>query len=87
MEPLTIPRILDLVTLATALLAAWFWYRASTMHPRRVRLDEEIDAQDINRLVTAMRRSAFLNRRAALASAASAGTFALKMMHDVLVAL
>jgi hypothetical protein len=39
---------------------------------------EELNAAGINRIVVAVNRSAILNRRAALASAASAACFALR---------
>ncbi|MGL4241736.1 MAG: hypothetical protein ACRCTI_11540 [Beijerinckiaceae bacterium] len=81
-----LPRLLDLLALATALLAAWFWYRASSFGVRRVDRDEQLDHRDFNRLVTAMNRTQILNRRAALASAASALALAFKLAHDLLLA-
>jgi hypothetical protein len=80
----SIPRLLDLLALITALVAAWLWYKASKSPTRRISLKEQIDAQDFNRIVTAMKRSGLLNRRAALATAASALALALKIAHDLL---
>jgi hypothetical protein len=84
MTAFTIPRLLDLLAVGTALFAAWLWYRAGNNSTRRLSLGETLDAQDFNRLVTAMNRSGILNRRAALATAASALAVALKFAHDLL---
>lgn len=70
--------ILDVLAILTALAAAWLWYRAGRQAIRRVSRYEELNAADINRIVVAVNRSAILNRRAALASAASAACFALR---------
>jgi len=64
--------LLDVAAIVTALLAANFWYQAGARTVRRVSKYERLDAADINRVVVAINRSAILNRRAALASAASA---------------
>jgi hypothetical protein len=80
-----IVRILDVAALSTALLAAWLWYQAGNSPARRISLGEEIDAQDFNRIVTAINRAGILNRRAALASAASALAVAAKFAHDLLL--
>ncbi len=55
-------RILDLFALSTALVAAWLWYRAGNCPTRRISLGETIDAQDFNRIVTAINRAGILNR-------------------------
>jgi hypothetical protein len=73
-------QILELLAIAAALLAAWYWYQAGDRPPRRISSDEELDAADINRIVVALHRAAILNRRAALASAASASMIALSMI-------
>ena len=70
--------VLDLAAILTALVAAALWYQAGSRPVRRISRFEELDAADINRLVVAMNRSAILNRRAALASAASGVCFALR---------
>jgi hypothetical protein len=85
MAAATIPRLFDLLALSTALMAAWLWYKASSCPTRRISLGETLDAQDFNRVVTAMNRSQILNRRAALASAASAFAVALKFTYDFLM--
>jgi hypothetical protein len=77
-------RLFDLAALLTAVLAAWLWFRASSNHVRRISLHEQLDAQDFNRIVIAMNRTQILNRRAALATAASALAIAIKYAHDLL---
>jgi len=63
--------VLDILAIVSAVAASVLWYRAGAREVRRVSKSEELDAADINRLVVAMNRSAILNRRAALATAAS----------------
>ncbi len=70
--------VLDAAAIGTALVAAWFWYMAGTRSVRRISRFERLDAADLNRIVVAFNRSAILNRRAALASAASAVCIALR---------
>jgi hypothetical protein len=82
---MTLLRTIDAFALVSALLAAWLWYRASSVPVRRVARDEEIDHLDLNRIVTAINRTQALNRRAALATAVSAGVIALRFAYDVLV--
>jgi hypothetical protein len=82
---LALGQILDLLALFTALAAAWFWFRASSQTVRRVSKSEELNALDLNRIVTAINRSQLLNRRAALATAVSALAIALKYAHNVVV--
>lgn len=79
--------LLDLAAIAAALMAAWFWYLAGGHQPRRVTRDEELDAADINRIVVALHRAAILNRRAAVASAASATMIALRLVAPWLISL
>ena len=79
--------VLDVVGIATALLAAWLWYAAGRRRLRRVSRFEELDAADLNRIVTTINRSSLLNRRAALAAAASAATLALRFAADLLAGL
>ncbi len=81
---MTIARLLDLVALASAVAAAWLWYRASSNVVRRIEKDEEIDNRDLNRIVVAINRTQILNRRAALATAVSALAFAAKTANDLL---
>lgn len=79
--------ILDMAAIVTALIAAWFWYRAGSRMVRRISQFEQLDAADINRIVIAFNRGAILNRRAALASAASAFCFALRFGAGLAIAI
>jgi hypothetical protein len=78
-----LPRALDVLALLSALVAAWLWYKASSYHVRRIDKDETLDHKDFNRIVVAMNRTQMLNRRAALATAASALAIALKFADDL----
>ena len=78
-------RLLDLAALISALVAAYLWWKASCNHVRRISLTEELNAQDFNRIITAMNRSQLLNRRAAIATAVSALAIAMKFAHDLLM--
>lgn len=69
---------LDVLAIFAALAASWLWYSAGSRPVRRVSRFEELDAADLNRIVVTINRSALLNRRAALASAASAACLALR---------
>ncbi len=80
---MTLARLLDVIALLSALIAAWLWYRASSNVVRRIEKDEEIDHRDLNRIVVAINRTQILNRRAALATAISAVAFAAKMANDL----
>ncbi len=82
----TLLTALDLGAIITAIFASAFWYQAGARTVRRVSRFEVFDVADINRMVTAMNRSAILNRRAALASAASAACFALRFAADAATA-
>lgn len=79
--------VLDVFGIATALLASWLWYAAGRRRLRRVSRFEELDAADLNRIVTMFNRSSLLNRRAALAAAASAAVLALRFVADLLADL
>lgn len=76
-------QILDVFAIITALLAAWLWFRASSCTVRRISRSEEVNSLDLNRIVTALNRSQMLNRRAALATAASALVIAFKYGVDL----
>lgn len=77
---------IDTLAIATALGASWLWYLAGRRPVRRISRFEELNAADINRIVVAMNRSAILNRRAALATAASAACLALRFAADLAIA-
>jgi hypothetical protein len=76
-------QFLDVLALISALGASYLWWKASCNHVRRISLTEELDAQDFNRIVIAMNRSQLLNRRAAIATAVSALSIAMKFGHDL----
>lgn len=82
---LTLFTILDVAAILSSLVAAALWYQAGARTVRRVSRLETLDYADINRMVVAMNRSAVLNRRAALASAASAICFALRFAASLAV--
>ena len=79
--------VLDLFGITTALLAAWLWYAAGRRPLRRISRFEDLDAADLNRIVTTINRSNLLNSRAALAAAASAASLALRFAADLLARL
>ena len=76
--------ILDALGIATAMLAAWWWYRTGARRLRRVSRFESLDQTDLNRIVTAINRNSVLNSRAALATAISAVCLALRFMLDLI---
>ena len=71
---------LDLVAIAAALVASWLWLRASSNRVRRVSYEEQLTAADMNRIVVSINRSQILNSQAALATAISAITVAVRMI-------
>jgi hypothetical protein len=64
---------------AGALLSSWLWWLASRQRLRRISRLEELDAGDVNRIVTALNRTQILNSRAAVAASATAALAALRM--------
>ncbi|MFO1148147.1 MAG: hypothetical protein U1E62_07195 [Alsobacter sp.] len=64
--------VLDFAIVVTALASAFLWWKASGQRLRRMDTREELDAHDINRIVTALNRTQILNSRAALATAVAA---------------
>ncbi len=77
--------IVDVTALLTALIAAWFWFRASERQVRRVSYRETLDAADYNRLVIALNRAQLLNSRAAIATGVSALLVAIRLFLDLLI--
>lgn len=75
---------LDALAIGTALYAAWLWFLASRHKLRRVRHNEVLDARDINRMIVSINRTQILNSRAALATAVSAVTVALRFLANFL---
>jgi len=72
--------VLDLFIALTACLSAWFWWVASRQRVRRISRTEELDAGDMNRIVTALNRTQILNARAALFTALAAGSAAVRIL-------
>lgn len=77
--------VLDLAATFSSLVAAALWYQAGARTLRRISRFEDLDHADLNRLVVAMNRSALLNRRAALASAAAAICIAFRFAASLVL--
>lgn len=77
--------LLDLASIISSLAAAGLWYQAGARTVRRVSRLETLDYADLNRMVVAMNRSAILNKRAALASAAAGICFALRFTASLIM--
>jgi hypothetical protein len=75
----------DVLTIALALLAAYLWFASSRNRYRRISHREELTAHDLNRIIVALNRSQISNQRAALATAASAFSLALRLGLDLLL--
>ena len=76
--------LLDLSIVAAALVSTALWMMASRRRVRRVSRHEELDAADMNRLITAMNRTQILNARAALATAVATLLAGARVFLDVL---
>ena len=85
--PYVLVIMLDVLAILAALAASWLWYLAGRRPIRRISRFEELNAADMNRMVTAFNRSSILNRRAALASAASAACVALRFVSSLMADL
>jgi hypothetical protein len=72
-------QVLDFAIVVAALASAYLWWKASGRRLRRVDTREELDAHDINRIVTALNRAQILNSRAALATAAASVLAGLRL--------
>lgn len=77
--------VLDLAAIGSSLIAAGLWYQAGAHTVRRISRFEDLDYADLNRIVVAMNRSALLNRRAALASAAAAICIAFRFAASLAI--
>lgn len=75
----TLNLVLDLMIALAACLSAWFWWAASRQRVRRISRTEELDAGDMNRIVTALNRTQILNARAALFTALAAVSAAARI--------
>lgn len=76
--------LLDIAILASALASAALWARASRHRLRRVSRFEELDAADLNRIVTALNRAQILNARAAMTTALAASLAAVRLVLDIM---
>ncbi len=76
----TLNLVLDLMIALAACLSAWFWWVASRQRVRRISRTEELDAGDMNRIVTALNRTQILNARAALFTALAAVSAAARIL-------
>ncbi len=70
----------DLSIAALALASGWFWWVASRQRLRRISRNEQLDAADINRIVTALNRTQIMNARAAAMASVAAVLAALRMV-------
>ena len=64
-------RLLDAGIIVAALVSSYLWWLSSRNRVRRISRHEEIDAADLNRIVTTLNRTQILNARAAVATAAA----------------
>ncbi len=71
--------VLDGVIGLCALASSYVWWLASRQRLRRISRLEELDAADMNRLVTVLNRTQILNARAALLASATAAHAALRI--------
>ncbi len=71
--------VLDGLIGLCALASSYVWWLASRQRLRRISRLEELDAADMNRLVTILNRTQILNARAALLASATAALAALRI--------
>ncbi len=71
--------VLDGVIGLCALASSYVWWLASRQRLRRISRLEELDAADMNRLVTVLNRTQILNARAAMLASATAALAALRI--------
>lgn len=62
-----------------ALASSFMWWLASRQRLRRISRLDELEAGDMNRIVTALNRTQILNARAALLASATALLAAVRM--------
>jgi membrane protein implicated in regulation of membrane protease activity len=73
-------QLLDAAIVVAALVSAWLWWRASAQRMRRVSRHEELNAADLNRMVTVLNRMQIFGARAALATAVAAALAGLRLI-------
>lgn len=71
--------LLDLTIGLGALVSAIFWWLASRQRLRRISRHEELNAADLNRIITVLNRAQILNARASIAASFAAALAALRM--------
>ncbi|AOG06875.1 MAG: hypothetical protein Q8R85_05335 [Bosea sp. (in: a-proteobacteria)] len=71
--------VLDGLIGLCALASSAVWWLASRQRLRRISRLEELDAADMNRLVTVLNRTQILNARAALLASVTAALAALRI--------
>lgn len=71
--------VLDAAIIMAALASAALWWKASRVRLRRISRNEELDAADINRIVTALNRTQILNSRAAITTALASVLAAMRL--------
>ena len=81
----TLLLFLDAGAIIAALLASWLWFKSSQNRVRRISKDDQLSAADVNRIVVSINRSQILNAQAALVTAVSAITVALRMIAGLVM--
>lgn len=71
--------VLDSLIGLGALASSFVWWLASRQRLRRISRLDELEAGDMNRIVTALNRTQILNARAALLASATALLAAVRM--------
>ena len=75
---------LDALTVISAALASYLWFRASRRKLRRISKHEVLDHADFNRLITALNRAQILNSRAALATGVTTALASISLLGDMI---
>ncbi|MBX9907525.1 MAG: hypothetical protein K2Z25_02325 [Beijerinckiaceae bacterium] len=79
--------VLDIAIGLGALASSYVWWIASRQRLRRISRLEDLDAGDINRIVTALNRTQILNAKAALIASAAAAFAAVRMGVQAMIDL
>ena len=77
--------LVDLLVGAGALTSGLFWWMASRHRLRRLSRLEDLDAGDINRIVTVLNRTQILNARAALTASVTAALAGVNVILQTLL--
>ncbi len=75
--------LLDSLIGLGALASSFVWWLASRQRLRRISRLEELEAGDMNRIVTTLNRTQILNARAALLASATALLAAVRMCFQI----